>query len=93
MARPKVRLNTREMGRLLVEQVGPVQEGIADEIASRARSSAPVESGEYRDGIGTKSDVWRNGGASMLRARVVAAAAHSLVVESKTGNLKRAIGG
>lgn len=93
MAAPKVRLNTREFGRVLVEQVGPVQEQIAEEIASRARSSAPEDTGEYRSRIDTESDVWRNGAASFLRARVAARAAHSLVVESKTGNLKRAIGG
>lgn len=93
MVAPKVRLNNRDFGEALVAFVGPVQEKIADDIASRARSAAPVASGEYRDGIDTNSDVWHKGALSFLRARVIARAAHSTVVEAKTGNLKRAIGG
>jgi hypothetical protein len=60
----------------------------AEAVASRARSSAPVASGEYRDSIDVVS-------ATTDRAveRVVATAPHALIVEAKTGNLARALDG
>lgn len=67
--------------------------GVAEQIAARARSSAPIESGEYRDSIGVRDDEWSNGRASMARSFVVATARHSMLVEARTGNLKRALGG
>lgn len=56
-------------------------------IAARARSTAPYESGDYERGIGVES-------ATTDRAveRVVAKDWKSLIIESKTGNLARALG-
>lgn len=89
----RVRLDTAEFGRMLVDLLDPVQAEIADRIAARARANAPTSSGEYRDRIGTERDVWRRGRLRFARRRVVARAPHSIVVEARTGNLKRAIGG
>lgn len=64
-------------------------EAAANRMASRARSTAPGDSGEYRDSIRVETGQTR----SRARARVVADAPHATVVESRTSNLKRAIGG
>ncbi|MFJ4173994.1 HK97 gp10 family phage protein [Microbacterium sp. NPDC089696] len=61
----------------------------ADATASRARGRAPVLTGEYRD----KIHVERHDTQYRCVFRVVAGAAHSLGVESKTGNLARSLGG
>lgn len=60
----------------------------AEEVSARARSSAPVDSGEYRDSIVVVS-------ATTDRAveRVTATAEHAMLIESRTGNLRRALGG
>lgn len=60
----------------------------AERIATRARATAPVASGEYRDSI-TVVDATTDRAV----ARVVAGASHAGVVEAKTGNLSRALGG
>lgn len=60
----------------------------ADGIASAARSSAPVDSGTYRDSITVEQDT-----TDRAVARVVANAPYSMIIESKTGNLARSIGG
>lgn len=65
----------------------------AEKIAGRARGSAPVDSGEYRDSITVESDEWHRGNVQMALERVVTTAPHGLIVEARTGNLKRAIGG
>lgn len=60
----------------------------AEAVAARARASAPVgETGDYRDSIGVES-------ATTDRAveRVVARDPKALIIESKTGNLVRALG-
>jgi hypothetical protein len=56
-------------------------------IAARARSTAPFDTGDYERGIGVES-------ATTDRAveRVVAKDRKSLIIESKTGNLVRALG-
>lgn len=58
----------------------------ADRVFAAAVASAPVESGNYRDGI-------RRVSATTDRAveRVVATAPHSHLVEARTGNLARAM--
>lgn len=85
-----VQLNSGGVEALLRSEA--VREGalrpVAQAVAGRARAGAPVESGEYRNRIEVES-------ATTDRAveRVVARARHSAVVEAKTGNLKRAMGG
>lgn len=61
---------------------------IAEGIAAKARASAPVDTGEYRDSI--TADV--QPGATRAHARVTASARHAMKLESETGNLKRALG-
>lgn len=58
----------------------------ADAVATAARASAPVASGAYRESI-------RRSSATTDRAieRVTATAPHAMVVESRTGNLARAL--
>jgi hypothetical protein len=62
-------------------------EGKAESIANRARSTAPVDTGEYRDGIEveTKRARYRN------VALVVGTDPKTLLVEAKTANLLRAL--
>jgi hypothetical protein len=59
----------------------------AKSIADRARSTAPVETGEYRDGIKTSSKRARY----RYVALVVATDPKSLLIEAKTGNLVKAL--
>ena len=58
----------------------------AEQIASAARASAPVDTGAYRAGIHV--EVTRS--AHRVIAKVVASADDSMLVESHTGNLARA---
>lgn len=59
----------------------------AEEVAAAARAAAPVDTGAYRDSITVrmKSSATRN------VALVVAEDPKSLLIESKTGNLVRAL--
>jgi hypothetical protein len=89
MAQTGVRINHRGMADLLKsEGVRALLREKAEGVAARAESSAPVKSGEYRDSIRVES-------ATTDRAveRVIATAPHALIVEAKTGNLARALGG
>lgn len=72
-------LKTAEVRGILREVAAPV--------AARARATAPVDSGSYRDSIEVVD-------ATTDRAivRVVAKAPHSHIVEARTGNLARALG-
>lgn len=87
MARTKVKLISRGM-RDLLNSAGIRADMLrrAESAADAARGSAPVESGEYRDGIRAES-------ATTDRAvgRVVASAPHSLAVEFGTQNLGRSV--
>lgn len=58
----------------------------AERIAGVARSTAPVDSGEYRDGIVVRTKYQRR-----AVAVVVATDPKSMIIESKTGNLARAL--
>lgn len=60
--------------------------GAAEDIAGIARSTAGVDTGEYRDGIVVR-DTFRRGAVS----EVVATDPKSLIIESKTGNLVKAL--
>jgi hypothetical protein len=90
MASPsRIVINHAGMSGLLKSaQVRALLRDKAEAVASRAKSSAPVASGEYRDSIKVES-------ATTDRAveRVVATAPHALIVEAKTGNLARALDG
>jgi len=88
MAKPKVKFNHAEWAKLLKsDQMRPPLTQVAEKMASRARASAPVDSGDYRDGIRVES-------ATTDRAveRIVAHDYKSSIIEARTGNLKRALG-
>ena len=84
----KVKLNRSEMAKLLKsDQMRPPLVEIAERMASRARGSAPVDSGAYRDSIDVQS-----GTTDRAVERVVAHDYKASIIESRTGNLKRALG-
>lgn len=84
-----LKLNSRGMQEMLTSQgVRRVLRQEAQEVAARARSTAPVDSGEYRDSI-TVVDATTDRAV----ARVVAADPKGHIVEARTGNLARALGG
>lgn len=90
MAKPvtQIKINRRGAAELLKSpEVRALLKERADRVAARARSTAPVDTGDYRNSIAVES-------ATTDRAveRVVARAPHALIVESKTGNLARALG-
>jgi len=88
MAKPKVNFNHAEWAKLLKSnQTRPPMTQIAEKIASRARASAPSDSGDYRDGISVESDT-----TDRAVERVVAHDRKSVFIEANTGNLKRALG-
>lgn len=68
-------------------QVTAILRRKAEAVAARARSTAPVDTGAYRDSIRVeiKSTATRN------VALVIAADQASMFVESETGNLLRAL--
>lgn len=87
MARTRVKLNSAGMRELLLS--GGVRADMlrrAEQAASAARSTAPVDSGEYRDAISAETDT-----TDRAVGQVVASAPHSLVVEAKTRNLGRSV--
>ena len=88
MAGADIKLNSAGM-RDLLQSAGvraPVRDA-AEKVAGRARSSAPVSSGAYRDSITVVS-----GTTDRAVERVTATAPHAAIIEARTGNLKRALG-
>lgn len=61
---------------------------VANDVASIARATAPVDTGAYRDGIHV--EVKRRGKRTV--AAIVASDPKSMFIESRTGNLARALG-
>jgi hypothetical protein len=59
----------------------------AEQVAARARATAPVDTGDYVNGI----HVEVKESAHRVVATVVASSEHSMIVESQTGNLRRAL--
>ena len=83
-----VKLNRRGMDALLNDPgIHAYLTPIAERVADTARASAPVATGAYRDSIGVEA-----GSTDRSVVRVVAGARHALLVESRTGNLSRALG-
>lgn len=88
MAGAKIDLNSGVMGRLLKsDQLRPPLRDVAEKAAARARANAPVDTGEYRNSIRVESDT-----TDRAVERVVAHDDKAAVIESRTGNLKRALG-
>lgn len=67
----------------------PVLLANAEKVAARARSTAPVETGEYRDSIQARVTPGRS---RRRAAEAIATAPHALVVESRTRNMGGAVG-
>lgn len=87
MARPKVKLNSRGVESLLgAPGVRAACREQAEAAAARARSTAPVATGAYRDSIHVVSDT-----TDRAVERVVADVPHAMLVEANTGNLARAL--
>lgn len=61
----------------------------AEEVAAAARASALVDTGAYRDSIHVEVESW----PSRNVARVIASDPKAMLIESKTGNLVRAMNG
>lgn len=87
MARPKVRLHSPGMKALLSDP-GVLADLMrrAERVASTARASSPVDTGDYRDSITVEADT-----SGRSSARVVARDRKSHIIEAKTGNLSRAL--
>jgi hypothetical protein len=87
MAKVRIKLNSPGMKDLLNDPgVREFLHGLADEVLATAQATAPVVTGEYRDSL----TVWD---ATTDRAvvRVGTDAPHGYLVESRTGNLSRAV--
>jgi hypothetical protein len=67
--------------------VAKVCKGYADHVASIARASAPVDTGDYEAGIHAVIEDH----PSRVTAQVIASDEKSLIIESITGNLARAL--
>ena len=86
----RIKINAAGLNEALSQQgVRDELRRIVDEVATKARGTAPVVSGAYRDGI--HSDVVD--GWVRPRGKVYADAAHSTSVEAATGNLARSLSG
>lgn len=87
MARTKIQLNSRGMASLLKD------EGVRDDLTrrmeralSQARSTAPVRTGNYRDGLRLIQST-----TDRVAVRLAGTAPHSHLVEARTGNLAKAL--
>ena len=63
----------------------------AERVAARARASAPVATGAYRDSIHVKTEP-RSGVGDWAHSYVVADDWKAHIIEARTGNLARALG-
>ncbi|NMW65984.1 HK97 gp10 family phage protein [Mobiluncus mulieris] len=70
------------------EEVAALAESVANQAAAIARATAPVVTGAYRDSI----HVEKYYGRKRAVAKVVADDEKSWWIESKTGNLHKALG-
>jgi hypothetical protein len=88
MAKARVTLNRRGMRDLLVDPgVSADLMRRAERVAAAARGSAPTDSGDYKNSIIPR--VVEHGDRSV--GQVHATVDYALVVESRTGNLARAL--
>lgn len=88
MARADIRLQARGVRELLTDPgVRRYLAGLADQVERAATAAAPVDTGKYRDSIQRESVT-----TDRAVERVVATAPHARLVESRTGNLARALG-
>ena len=87
MARVRVRLNSPGVRQLLRDDgVREFLRAQARKVAAAARESAPVDTGAYRDSIHVEDAT-----TDRAVARVVADDWKAMLIESRTGNLARAV--
>lgn len=87
MAGIEVKLDHGEMHDLLTgPEIESALREIAEKAAARARATAPVLTGAYRDSIRVESDE-----TDRTAVRVVAHDPKATIIESRTSNLKRAV--
>lgn len=87
MARTKLKLNHRGIGELLnSDEVGDMLEEKMRPALARAKATAPVDSGDYRDGLHLERIH-----TDRVVVRIVGSTDHDLAVEADTGNLARAL--
>lgn len=87
MGRAEVKLDSRGVRALLNDPGVRAEVGKhADRVLAAAKSSAPVESGRYKESIHRVSVT-----TDRAVERVVADAPHAHLVEARTGNLARAL--
>ena len=64
----------------------------AESVLAKAQTDAPYDTGEYRDSLKVETDTTPGTrAAKRARARVIASARHSWIVEARTGNLRKAL--
>lgn len=89
MAYANYRANHAGVRELLRSQpIAEIVEAAAEKIADRARTLAPVRSGDYRDSIRVVSDVH----ASRVASHVGPHVSYGLVVEARSHVMRRSLG-
>lgn len=89
MARTRIKLVRPGMRELLNDE-GVRRDAlhpVAEQVASAARSAAPVESGAYRDSLTVWDDT-----TDRAAVRVGSRLSYAALIEARTGNLARALG-
>lgn len=88
MAKTRIKLNSRGIQHYLDGGGGvdALLEAEAQERAARARASAPVSSGAYRDSIHVETDH-----TDRMVKRIVADVPYAMVVEANTGVMARSL--
>ncbi|NHN55775.1 HK97 gp10 family phage protein [Calidifontibacter sp. DB0510] len=91
MARPSARVEVDEQAlqRFLDTDAIKLATVVGEKVAARARTTAPVLSGAYRDGIDVQ--VARDASTGHKTVRVGSSVAYTMVIEARTGNLARAL--
>ena len=87
MGKVKVKLNSPGMKSLLND--ADVRDDLTtrmERVLATAKANAPVRSGNYRDGLEVVQD-----STDRVVVRIVGRAPHSHLIESRTGNLARAL--
>lgn len=91
MARDEFRWNMAELVNLTNEVLAADCIPLANQVADRARASAPVgETGDYKASIHVETDK-RTSESDFAHAYVVSDSPYAGVVEARTGNLVRAL--
>ena len=86
---PKIKVELESPGMAALLNSAEVRAGLTkrmERVLTTAKANAPVDTGEYRDGLRLEQD-----STDRVAVRVVADAPHSWIVEARTGNLSKAL--